>query len=418
MQAIIAGGGIGGLTAALALHQAGIDVRVFERVREPAPLGVGINLLPHASRELHALGLAEALDAMAIRTRAMRYFTRRGRLAIAVDCGRHAGYRWPQYSLHRGRFQMLLLDTLRERAGAQAVITGHTLADYRQDAGGVDAFFDTREGDRIEVRGDVLIGADGLHSRTRALRWPDEGRPLYSGMTVYRGAVETTPYLDGESMIIVGDKRLRLVAYPLSGEAQQRGRSLVNWIAALDVPREGTQPEDWNRRADAAALETLYADWRFDWLDVPALIAATADIFEFPVHDRDPLPAWQDGRVTLLGDAAHPLIPVSSSGAVHAIIDARALAFHLASHREDPPAGLAAYEADRRPKTSAVVQASRQNGPDQVLEIVRERCPEDADDIHAHVPLAQLQAVIDAFRDRSGFAVERLNNLPAYDPPA
>lgn len=416
MKVIIAGAGIGGLTAALSLNQAGIDVRVFESVSELGPLGVGINVLPHASRELIALGLQDELDKFAIRTRNMQYFTRRGKLALSVPCGEYAGYRWPQYSLHRGEFQMLLLNTLKQRAGEDSVVSAHQFSSFQQDDSGVSAqFVDAKSGEVIhEERGDLLIGADGLHSATRRILYPEEGAPLYCGMVLFRSAVESTPYLDGESMIVVGDKRLRLISYPISLKSHQAGGSHINWVAAVPFKTDKPQEENWNKEANAENLLELYKDWEFDWLDVPELIAKSQQIFEFPVYDRDPLQRWAFDRVSILGDAAHPLIPVSSSGAVHAIIDGRALAYALATN-DDPVSGLQAFEQDRLPKANRVVLSSRQNGPDEVLEIVNKECPEDAEDIFEYVNKDRLQKVIDDFKERTGFRMETLNNLPSYD---
>ena len=416
MKVLIAGGGVGGLTAALSLQQAGMDVKVFESVRNLAPLGVGINILPHASRELIALGLQRELDRFAIRTRAMSYFTRRGKAVISYPCGEYAGYHWPQYSLHRGEFQMLLLRVLRARAGPGSIQSGRRLVGFEQDETGVVARFAGPGADDVihEETGDVLIGADGLHSTVRRQLYPDEGAPVFCGMICFRGAVVGAPYLDGETMIICGDQRQTLVSYPLSGPLCKQGKSLNNWIAALPFAIDEPQAEDWNKQTTADKLLQLYRDWNFDWLDVPALIAATAQVFEFPVYDRDPLGQWTFGRVTLLGDAAHPLMPVSSSGAVHAIIDARALAWALAGH-DDAEAGLQAYQADRLPQANRVVVASRHNGPDEVLEIVRRECPDDADNVHDYVAKERLQAVIDTFKQRTGFVIDTLNNQPSYD---
>ena len=415
MKVLIAGAGIGGLTAALSLEKIGIDVTVFESVSNMAPLGVGINILPNAVRELIALGLKSELDRFAIRTRSMKYFTRRGKEVISVPCGEYAGYKWPQYSLHRGEFQMMLLRVFKERAGADKVVTGHQLVEFDQTEGGVTAHFvDPKSGDKIASKtGDVLIGADGLHSAVRRKLYPHEGAPIYAGMVCFRGAVEAGPYLDGESMIICGDKRLRLVSYPISNKDHQQGRSHINWIAAVPFETDTPQEEDWNKLAKSDQLVELYRDWRFAWLDVPEIIAATGQIFEFPVYDRDPLKQWTFGRVTLLGDAAHPLIPVSSSGAVHAIIDGRALAYAMGTNG-DPLFALKAFEDDRLPRANQVVIASRQNGPDEVLEIVKDECPEDVEDIYQYVEKERLQSVIDAFKERSGFAIDVLNNSRSY----
>jgi len=416
MKVLIAGAGIGGLTTALSLHKLGIDVTVYESVSEMRPLGVGINILPHASRELIALGLQDELDRFAIRTRSMQYFTRKGKLVISVPCGEYAGYKWPQYSLHRGEFHMMLLNTFKQRAGEDKVITGHQLAEFQQEEKGVTAVFVDPKTHKVvsTAQGDILIGADGLHSNVRKQLYPNEGQPVFAGMILYRGAVKSTPYLDGESMIICGDKRLRLVSYPTSNTAQKQGESQINWVAVQPFASDESQGEAWDKQAQTNELCEVYKDWNFDWLNVPELMAKTKEVFEFPVYDRDPLSQWTFGRVSLIGDAAHPLIPVSSSGAVHAIIDGRALAYALAKNT-DPIAGLKAYEADRLKKANNVVIASRQNGPDEVLEIVNDECPEDAEDIYQYVKQERLQKVIDDFKERSGFAIEVLNNLESYD---
>ncbi|MFT5133183.1 MAG: 2-polyprenyl-6-methoxyphenol hydroxylase-like FAD-dependent oxidoreductase [Gammaproteobacteria bacterium] len=416
MKAIIAGAGIGGLTAALSLNKIGVEVKVFESVSEIRPLGVGINILPHASRELIALGLQSELDKFAIRTRSMQYFTRRGKLVLSVPCGEYAGYNWPQYSLHRGEFQMLLLNTFKKRAGEDSVVTGCQLADFQQNGNGVSAsFIDPKTGNsKMNESADILIGADGLHSTARKKLYPNEGAPVYANMVCFRGSVKDNPYLDGESMIVCGDKRLRLVSYPISRSLQEEGRSHINWIAAIPFETDTPQEEDWNKLAKSEELIKLYQEWNFDWLDVPKLITQTEKIFEFPVYDRDPLKQWTFDRVTLMGDAAHPLIPVSSSGAVHAIIDGRALAYALGTNT-DPVSGLKAYEEDRLSKANQVVMASRQNGPDEVLEIVKDECPEEAEDIYQYVDKARLETVIDDFKERSGFGIDKLNNLASYD---
>jgi len=416
MKVIIAGAGIGGLSAALSLNKIGIDVKIYESVSDIRPLGVGINVLPHASRELIALGLQSELDKFAIRTRSMQYFTCRGKPVLSVPCGEYAGYNWPQYSLHRGEFQMMLLNVFKQRAGEDSVLTGHQLADFEQDEGSVTAHFIKPEtGEKsLSKTADVLIGADGLHSAARKKLYPNEGQPVFASMVCMRGSVESGPYLDGESMIICGDKRLRLVSYPISKQAREQGRSHINWIAAIPKQTDSPLEEDWNKLADAEELIKLYQDWQFDWLNVPQLISKTKKVFEFPVYDRDPLKQWTFDRVSLIGDAAHPLIPVSSSGAVHAIIDGRALAYALGTN-SDVTTGLKAYEDDRLKKANQVVLASRQNGPDEVLEIVKEECPEDAEDIFLHVDKARLEKIIDDFKKRSGFGIDALNNLPAYE---
>lgn len=416
MKVVIAGAGIGGLTAALSLQRAGIDCVVYESVAEIKPLGVGLNLLPHAARELIELGLQEEIDRIAIRTTAMNYYTGDGRLVISQPCGLHAGYHWPQWSVLRGDLQMLLLETFKARAGADKVVSDARLVGFTEIAGRVRVEFACGDGrTRLVDEGDVLAGADGLHSATRRCLYPHGGPPVYSGLVLYRCAVETDQYLDGKTMVIIGDKMLKIVAYPISKPLQDagEGKSLVNWIAALTVDEHQAPTEDWDRASEQQRLLPLYQDWTFDWIDVPKILRESERILEFPLYDRDPLDRWTFGRVTLLGDAAHPLIPVSSNGAVQAIIDGRALAYALAT-TGSPEAGLQAYEADRLERANEVVRSSRQNGPDEVLEIVKRRVPAGVADIHEHVPLLELQQVIDDFKERAGYGVNTLNHRPSY----
>jgi 5-methylphenazine-1-carboxylate 1-monooxygenase len=417
MNVLIAGGGIGGLTAALSLHRAGIEVTVFEAAAEILPMGVGINILPHAARELIELGLKEEIDKFAIRTSAMHYYNCEGKLVISQPCGIHAGYKWPQWSLHRGELQSMLLRIFKERAGASKVVTDASLVDFEETTSGrvIVRFDHPQAGGSSQFEGDILVGADGLHSITRAKLYPDEGKPVYAGMVVYRAAVEAPQFLDGKTMVIIGDKRLRLVAYPMSKKLQVAGggKSRINWIGVLPVDEIDAPSEDWENLSGEEKMQPRYADWRFDWIDVPQIMGATGQVFEFPVYDRNPLDRWTFGRVTLLGDAAHPLIPVSSNGAVQAILDGRALAYALAT-TGDPVVGLQVYEEDRLEKANKVVRSSRANGPDEVLEIAREKCPEGAANISDYVSQEELQTVIDEFKEAAGFGVATLNSRPSY----
>lgn len=384
-------------------------------------MGVGINILPHASREFIELGLENEVDKFAIRTTAMNYYTADGYLVISQPCGLHAGYKWPQWSLNRGELHMMLLRVFKERAGEDKVVTDATLVDFEDNKdGGVTVRFEHRKaGGFSTLDCDVLVGADGLHSATRRKLYPNEGKPIYAGIVVYRAAVESSQFLDGKTMVVIGDQRLRLVAYPVSSDLQRRGdgSSMINWIGVLPMNENEAPAEDWENLSEQEKLRPRYSNWKFDWLNVPELLGAAEAIYEFPVYDRDPLDQWTFGRVTMLGDAAHPLIPVSSSGAVQAIIDGRALAYALATH-DDPSEGLQAYEADRLGAANETVRASRANGPDRVLEIVKDRCPEGAADIYDYVSHEELQAVIDDFKEKTGFGIEALNSRRSYQTDA
>ncbi len=398
---LITGAGIGGLTAALSLHAAGISATVIERVREIRPLGVGINVQPPAVRELTDLGLGHELAATAIPTAEHVYLDRSGNRIFAEARGLAAGYDWPQYSVHRGELQMLLLAAVRERLGPDAVRTGTRLERVEQTAAAVRAqVFDRAAGSAQEIEADALIGADGLHSTVRAQLHPDQGPLLWSGVRMWRGVTEGEPFLSGRSMIIVEDgSGVQFIAYPISRRALDRGRALINWVCQVPVsePEPLTEDASWNRPGRAADVLPYYTGWTWSWLDVPGLITGSTEILEYPMVDRDPLPSWGRGRVTLLGDAAHPMYPVGANGASQAIIDARILASNLTSST-DPITGLAGYERARRGATAGVVLANREMH--RAGHAAAGRAPQDL------ARSGELTAITASYRRITGRAVE------------
>lgn len=395
-RAIIIGAGIGGLTAALSLHRTGWDVEIYEAVASLAPLGVGINLLPHGSGVLHDLGLGAKLDETGIRTRAIEYRTRFGQCIMVDPRGVEAGFAHPQYSIHRGRLQFVLLDAVRARIGADCVRTGMPIRSFSQDRAGVTAHFDG-----VTVRGDVLIGADGIHSTVRRQMYPQEGPPHYEGVMMWRGAHEQAPFGDGRTMMIAGNHDRKVVCYPISEQARRRERALINWVAEVryDTPRP-LNPGEWTRQGTRDFIER-FADFRNDLIDFPALFRATEQIYEYPMIDRDPLPCWTDGRATLLGDAAHPMYPIGANGASQAILDAAALAQALSDR--DVPEGLEAYEADRRPLANAVVLENRRYGPEKVLDLADARVTGPEDRLEDMIASEELEAVAREYRAVAGF---------------
>jgi len=412
MQAMVIGGGIGGLTTALRLHAAGIAVRVFESAQEIRALGVGINLLPHAVRELAALGLLDALIAVGVPTGELRYFNKFGQPIWQEPRGLAAGYQWPQISIHRGALQMLLRDAAAARLGTEQIRTGYHLAGFTQkDTGMVEArFIDRRSGTPIATEtADLLIGADGIHSTVRRALHPDDGPPKWNGAILWRAITPSAPFLTGRSMFMAGHARQKFVAYPISATPDEHGRAPINWIAELRFDATTlANREDWNRRGDLADFLPAFAGWRFDWLDIPDLIRRAEVVYEYPMVDRDPLDTWSVGRATLLGDAAHPMYPVGSNGASQAILDARALSDALATNT-DIPAALHDYEAHRRPATARITLSNRQQGPERVMQIVEERAPHGFTDLDAVISHAELAAIAAEYKHIAGFDRETLN---------
>ncbi|WP_437494974.1 flavin-dependent oxidoreductase [Sorangium sp. So ce1014] len=400
MQVIVAGAGIGGLAAALALHASGHEVTVFEAASSILPLGVGINLLPHAVEVLGELGLLEALLAHGVATRELVYFNRFGQRIWGEPRGRFAGHAAPQISLHRGVLQGVLFDAAVERLGPDRVICDRRLSGHHEEGEGrIEALFLDRAGAAWKVPADLLICADGIHSAARAGLYPDEGPPIYGGRMLWRATSLAAPFLTGASMIIAGHQDQKFVAYPIS-PPEPDGRQRINWAADLAVARN-LRREDWNRLGDPADFLPRFEAWRFGWLDVPGLIRSAEAIYEFPLVDRDPLPRWSHGRMTLLGDAAHPMYPNGSNGASQAILDARALVGALAAHA-DPVEALAAYEAERLPPTAAIVAANRRNGPEQALQIAYERAPDGFDRIEDVFAPGELEAIAARYRVLTG----------------
>jgi 5-methylphenazine-1-carboxylate 1-monooxygenase len=417
MTVLVAGAGIAGLTLALSLHQVGIDVRLFEQSEKLEPLGVGINVLPHAVRELSELGLLDELAATGVPTAELAYYSKHGQRIWSEPRGREAGYRWPQFSIHRGQLQMILYRAVIDRLGPDAIRTGARIEAVTQNCDGVRAMIARSDGGREEVSGAVLIACDGIHSAIRRSFYPDEGPPIWNGAILWRGVTEAKPFLTGRSMIMAGHEFQKFVCYPISREALDRGDAVINWIAEKKfAPDHEWRREDWNRPGKLEDFLPDFEDWRFDWLDVPGIIRTASAVYEFPMVDRDPLPEWTRGRVTLLGDAAHPMYPIGSNGASQAIIDARVLTAEFVTRGVGPEA-LEAYADIRRPATAAIVEANRRNGPEQVMQLVETRAPDGFEDAAQVISQDELQDIASGYKRLAGFDVEALNARPPIVPP-
>jgi 2-polyprenyl-6-methoxyphenol hydroxylase-like FAD-dependent oxidoreductase len=406
MDVLIIGGGIGGLTLGLMLHRAGIPCRVFEAAPEIKPLGVGINLLPHAMKELGSLGLEEPLAQLGVRTAEAIFFNRFGQLVYHEPLGRAAGYDWPQISIHRGDLHLALLDAFAREVGADRLMLGWQCV--RADEDGIAHFrrMGTQE-DLPSQRGSAVIGCDGIHSTIRKQLHPDDGEPIYSGVNMWRGVTRWPPILGGAAMIRCGwFTHAKIVLYPIRNNVDGEWRQLINWVVEIETP----QYQRWNW-ARAGRLEDFIGpvrDWHFDWLDVPEFLRQADVALEYPMVDKDPLPRWSFGRVTLLGDAAHPMYPRGSNGAGQAILDARALADCLAA-AADPVAALKAYEERRLDATAKVVRTNRTTPPDWILGEVHNRTGDkpfkSIDDV---ISRDELVAITDAYKRIAGYEKEKL----------
>jgi 2-polyprenyl-6-methoxyphenol hydroxylase-like FAD-dependent oxidoreductase len=417
VKVAIVGGGIGGMALALALAAAGLDdFDVYESAPTIRELGVGINVLPHAVRELTELGLLDELSAVGIPTAEFIYFSKLGQQIWREPLGLAAGYRWPQVSIHRGELLGLLSRAVVDRLGPHRIHPGHHLLRFGQDQCGrawgefVNRATATPVG-RVEA--DLLVGCDGIHSLVRRALYPEEGAPKWNGVTMWRGVTLGEPFLSGRTMLNAGSSRQRVVVYPISPDREDRGRALLNWVATLRTADGGPMPpQDWTYAARREDVLAPFAPFVFDFLDVPALIRGAEVIYQYPMVDRDPLPAWDFGRVTLLGDAAHPMHPVGGNGASQAILDARVLARELAL-QPSIEAALAAYDAQRRPATAAVVQSNRRAGPHRCQDLVEERAPEGFIDLSDVVSRQELAEIAADYKRIAGFDVAGLNHRPS-----
>jgi len=417
-RVIIAGGGFGGLATALTLHQIGVPCTVYEAVREMRPLGVGINLQPNAVRELYDLGITESdLDRVGLPAKEWALVGLNGNDIYSEPRGRLAGYRWPQYAVHRGRFLMLLYDKVVERIGPAAVRLGARVTGYCKNPDGVLALIEHADGTTSEEQGALLVGADGIHSAVRAQMHPGQPPIHWGGAVMWRGTTWGKPIRSGASFVGLGTHRQRMVFYPISHPDPTTGLSIINWIAEVTMDNsEGWKQAGWFRQVPAEDFVHHFENWIWDWLDVPALIRGADVVFENPMIDRDPVPIWRDGPVALLGDAAHAMYPTGSNGGSQAIVDARILGAMLLEHGVTPEA-LAAYDDKLCGPISQLILRNRGAGPFGLLNIVDERCGGTFDNIDDVISPAERAEFMAGYKAAAGLAIDSLNRTPPTIPP-
>jgi 5-methylphenazine-1-carboxylate 1-monooxygenase len=413
MTVTIIGGGIAGLSLAMGLHERGISARVFERAPEIRALGVGITLLPHAMREFAALGVQDALTQAGVVIRESCFFNRFGQLIYREDRGRYSGYDYPEVSIHRGRLHMILYRAAIERLGADAIRTGHECVRVDQDDAGAIAYFrEPGSGRSLEpVRADVVIACDGINSTLRKQFYPND-TVAFAGINTWRGITRRKPFLTGRSYTRTGSILTgKMVIYPIIDDVDGDGNQLINWMA--EIKQDTFEQNDWNQSGKLADFYPIYQNWRFDWLDVAELIRTADQVLEYPMVDKDPVDRWTFGRVTLAGDAAHPMYPRGSNGAAQGAIDARTLASCLASHA-DPREALKDYEAKRLAVASKVVRTNREYPPDfiniKVEELVGDR---PFDSLDKYITQDELRALSENYKRVAGFSLADVAAAPS-----
>jgi 2-polyprenyl-6-methoxyphenol hydroxylase-like FAD-dependent oxidoreductase len=419
LPVLIAGGGIGGLSVALTLHQIGVPCLVLEAVAKLKPFGVGINLQPNAVRELYELDIgADRLGAIGLPAREWVLVGLNGKDVYSEPRGQLAGYRWPQYAVHRGGLQMLLYRTAVERLGSGAVLTGHRVVGYRNADDGVTVLVRTSAGKSKEFQAKLLIAADGLHSAVRAQMHPQQPPIHWGGAIMWRGMTPGVPIRSGASFVGLGTHRQRVVFYPISRPDPATGLATINWIAEItvDTSTRALRDGDWNKKVALDSFLHHFEGWRYDWLDVPAMLRGADEVFEYPMIDRDPVPTWVDGRVALLGDAAHVMYPTGSNGASQAIMDARVLGAAMIQHGVTSEA-LQAYDRKLCAEISAVVLRNRGAGPFGLLNLLDERCGGVFDDIDTVIPAREREEFMSRYRIAAGFEKDRLNAAPPIIAP-
>ena len=407
----IVGGGVGGLALALHLHQRGVTCHVFEAVPQVRELGVGITLLPHAMRELAALGLQPALEAAGIENYESAFFNRHGQFIYSELRGRHAGYALPEVGIHRGKLHKILFDAAVAQLGHAYIHTGHRFQQVTQSGDTAVLTFVDPQGQALpEIRARVVIAADGVNSAVRRSFYPDE-QMVFTGINTWRGVTRFKPILTGKTYMRIGSIETgKMVISPIVDKIDDEGHQLVNWMA--EIRTQGVQQNDWNQAGRVEDVLHIFKDWAFDWLDVPALIANAESILEYPMVDKDPVDQWTFGRVTLLGDAAHPMYPRGSNGSAQALIDARTLAVELAAvpAGQDLLPALHRYESVRRPLTAKVVQTNRTTPPDfiniKVDELTQGQPFRHIDDV---ISQAELRQISEDYKKIAGFSLEAIN---------
>jgi len=398
----VIGAGPAGLAAALRLHQQGFRPRIYESVPELKPLGVGIDVKVYGTKEFDDLGLLEELRAISVDAKDSIFYNKYGQEIYAELCGVHMGYLYEQRFVHRGILQMLLHRTVLERLGADSVVAGTRCTGYTNDAGGGTVTLDlqTADGEASQVTVDLAVAADGINSTIRRQMHPEQSEPVYSGITMWRGTTLMEPFGSGGTILHIGaPQSSSMIVYPIADDFEGSGKTLVNWV--VEAMRDETV-EDWNQLGTVDEIMHYYDECDIVHLDVQEMMRNARETYLFPLIRHDPLDTWIDGRVVLIGDAAHAMYPRGGNGACQAIVDGGVLARELAT-KDDVAAALEAFQAERLPVVNGIVMAHRGEGYEVIRRMVEDRTDgERFADIEEVLPLAEADAIFSAYHARVG----------------
>lgn len=414
----IIGAGPGGLVTALRLHQQGIRPTIYESVLELKPLGVGVDIKTVGTKELDELGLLDEFRAISVDAEDSIFYNHFGQEIYAEKCGTHMGYLHEQRFVHRGILQMLLFRTVLDRLGEDAVVLGARAVKYDQDSDGVTLGLEHRDGRTEQVRHEAVIAADGIRSAVRRQMHPNLAEPEFSGITMWRGTTLREPIRGGHTILHLGDPRIStMIVYPIAENFEGSGLDLINWV--VETNGEETV-EDWNQVADPEQIIPAFDSLELPFLDVQQLIRDAREVYLFPLIRHFPLDTWVDGRVVLLGDAAHAMYPRGGNGITQAMLDARVLSEKLVT-LDDPAEAFAAYDSARREIVNRIADNMRGEGYEVIRRMVAERTDgKPFVDIEDVLPLAEADQIFSRYHalvgaPRPGFEAGEATGFRTWD---
>lgn len=403
----IIGAGPGGLATALRLHQQGFSPVIYEAVEALKPLGVGVDIKVYGAKELEELDLLEEFRSISVDAEDSIFFNHYGQEIYAEKCGIHMGYLHEQRFVHRGYLQMMLYRAVLERLGNDSVILGARVQGYEQDEHSVTLNIEHRDGHKRQVTHDAVIAADGIKSNIRRQMHPELSEPHYSGITMWRGTTLREPFRGGNSILHIGDPHISsMIIYPIAHNFENTGLDLINWVVESEYDET---LEDWNQLGSVEPILPLYDSVDLDFLDVQQLMRDAREVYLFPLIRHQPLDNWVDGRVVLLGDAAHAMYPRGGNGVCQAIVDSGVVAKKLAEYN-DPHEAFVAYDAARRENVNRIVMNMRGEGYEVIRRIVAERTNgQPFDDIEDVLPIAEADEIFSKYHALVG------QPRPGYD---